>query len=192
MQLESLKKTNELAEAYKQIANLQTELRNEITGGDSKPILLLTASKIIENGSKKKYFIIFFDILNISEYSIQNVKASVNDMYGMEMLKYGVQVVREGLVYKELKPTTNDYNNYNPANQFDGIGSIPKDTKYSLYTTTYSQELSKKNPNYSVKINWFSGHFTYFIHLKAEGETLNFDSAVLIYNGKRIDYHKFF
>jgi len=183
-------KTNLLQQ---QIGQLQNKLKNEITGGDSKPVLLLTISKLItDNASQKKYFIIFFDILNHGNYAIQNVKASVNDMYGMDMLKYGVKIKRDGLVYRELRPDVNDLNNYNPVNHIDEIGSISKGSKFLLYTTTYCPELSKAEPGFSVEINWFNGHFTYFINMKTVGETLNLSSVELVYNGTKIRYNDYF
>ncbi|MDB5030355.1 hypothetical protein [Mucilaginibacter sp.] len=181
-------KTNLLQQ---QIGQLQSELKSEITGGKSKPILLLTVSRIvIDNNTQKKYFVLFFDILNNSDYALQNVKAIIYDTYGIDMRMYGVQYVRDGLSEKTVKPDIKDYNS---TNHFDGIGSISKGSKYPLYITTFCPELAKnRSLGYPIEINWFNGHFTYFINLKIEGETLNLDSVQLVYNGTRINYNKYF
>ena len=194
LQKENLNKTNELADAYKQIASLQKELRNEITGGDNKPILRLTTSSVIIDGnSREKYFILFFDILNNGDYSLQNVKATVYDNWGLPMLRLGVKHFRDGVSFGSMKPTSDEINHFTPVHHFDNIGTIAKNNNYPLYTTTFCAKLSNlDNPGYTVEAKWYTGSFTYFVNLKELNDAIKLDSVELVFNGKKIDYTEYF
>jgi hypothetical protein len=193
IQLENLKKTNDLAEAYKQIARLQNEIKNEITGGNSTPLLKLTTTKIItDEKSRKNYFIIFFDMQNEGKYPLQNLKCTIYDNWGLEMLKHGVKHFRDGLSFGFNPNTQDDVKNYRPANHFD-IGTVTVGKAYPLYTTTFSPQLPNHNPfSYTVEIQWYSGSLVYFINLTTENENVTIESVELLLNGKHVtNYQKF-
>jgi hypothetical protein len=194
LQLENLNKADELLRAYKKISDLQDELKNEITGGNNKPILRLTTSKLIlDNRSGKKYFILFFDILNSGKYALQNMRATVYDNWGGPMLKFGVKHFRDGLSFGTMQPTSDEISHYNPTHHFDNIGAVPPNNTYPLYTTTFSEELSNlDNPGYTVETKWYNGAFTFFIHLKVTAEIIQIEMVELTLNGEKIDYRGHF
>jgi hypothetical protein len=100
LQVKNLAKTEELLEAYKQIVELQTELKNQLTGGENIPILKLTISKLRKHEGKD-YYIIEFDITNDGKYPLQSVRGKINDFYGFIMLKHGMRYYREGMTITE-------------------------------------------------------------------------------------------
>ena len=193
LQLENLNKTNDLAKAYKEIANLQNELKNEITGGNSAPMLNVAVTKIItDKNVNKSYFILSFDIINKGKYPLQNLKCTVYDNWGIAMQRYGVKHFRDGLSFGISHPTENDIKNYKVANHFD-IGTITNGKTYQLYVTTISPELSNLTSfGYPVEIQWNNGSLLYFVNLKAEVNSVKLESVELSLNGNPIkDYTTF-
>lgn len=190
LQVENLNKTNKLANAYKKIISIQSKLINEVTGGDNKPFLMLTTTKLmLDSRSGKKYFILSFDIINKGDYSLQNVKATVYDFWSRNSLENGIKYFRDGMAAGFMAVKPDEHEKFNPINHIDNIHTITKNKPYPLYTTTFCPEITDQiQPNYQVEITWYNGSFTYFINLKKVGNKLNLDSVELLLNMPKIEY----
>lgn len=193
--------THQLSKAYEnldgansEIKNLQNQLKNEITGGDSKPILKIYITPLMAHDQPNiKYSIVFFDVENHSDYSIHNLKATVSDFGGYWTLTHGIKHFRTELGSGSGLPSQDEIRNYSPEKQFNDIGSLAKNAKHPLYTTTYSPDLSGSNKfNYVVKLKWYNGTFTYYIHLAINDNKAEIEEIELVYNGVKINHKDHF
>jgi hypothetical protein len=147
---------------------------------------------IIDNGSAERYFILYFDILNRGNYSLQSVKATIYDNWGISMLKLGVKHFRDGLSSGISRPAPHEIDNFNPVNHFDNIGIITKNLDYPLYTTTFCPRLSNlDNPIYVVEIKSYTSSLLYFIHLKVIDDKIKLEPGEMLFDGAKIDYKRY-
>jgi len=151
---DNLRKTEDLVVANEQIAKLQEELRNQITGGNSLPRVLMFASlkqHVEDKDRNVDYYIIYFDLINTGKYPLHNIKCTISDLMRYDMLKKGIMHNRDGAgsgsydgsAQRELKT-------YTPTHHFD-IGTITTENRYVLYTTTYTPETSIFDYNVEVQ-----------------------------------------
>ncbi|SOD99765.1 hypothetical protein [Spirosoma fluviale] len=200
LQLKSLKKTDELEKVYidlnnanKKIIDLQGELKNEITGGESRPVLRIYSSGLVTHEvSRKKYFILNFDLYNPNKYALQNIRVVFHDLWGREMMQLGVVHFRDGLSVGLRPPTVDELNNRISVHHFDNIGSLAKNNTYPLYTTTFCPELANMDtPGYAVEVKWYNGSFVYFVNLKIENDKLINFGTEMSFNGQKVDHEKY-
>ena len=88
LQAESLKKSDELQVANSKIISLQTKTINEITGGDTKPVLRLSYFHPSSLPAQPNIFALIFEIKNSGEFNLKNTSAEIFDRWGLEPLFY--------------------------------------------------------------------------------------------------------
>jgi len=191
LQVENLEKSEELKNAYKEIAHLQKEIKNELTGAGSVPLVKIKSSKQISS-SGKDYVIVWFDVINNGKYPIKGFKGRIYDAWGLEMLKYGVKHFRDGMSVGFTSNTEDDVKNYYPIYHFD-LGTIILQKSYPLHLTTLCfDSLDGNIYPYNIELQWDQGSIIYFIELIAKKGKVELGSVDLMYNGKKhSDYSDF-
>ncbi|WP_146203055.1 hypothetical protein [Mucilaginibacter oryzae] len=177
----SLRKTEELSIQYQKNAELQKELNNYVTGGDSKPTIIIRCIKRTFESIGESYQI-NVDIENRGKYPLQSVFCTVNDVSCAETQKYVRQIRtlggwignREALKEGEI-----------PDVEFSSnIGSLAPKSPYPIFTGVYNAHYSKMDPGFNIKVRWNNGDVVYYFHGKIVDEKLKDEgTSEMVFNG---------
>jgi hypothetical protein len=180
----NLEKTEELSTQYRRNAELQKELNNYITGGDTKPTIVIHCFKrpfaVIGEG-----FSINVDIENRGQYPLQNVVCTVTDISCAATQKYVRQV-------RTLGGWVGDRNALQPGEQEEiefntNIGSLAPNSKFPIFTGVYSFNYSKIEPGFNIKVRWNNGDVIYYFHGKIVEDKIKEDgTSEMVLNGKKV------
>ncbi|WCT12441.1 hypothetical protein [Mucilaginibacter jinjuensis] len=155
------KKTAELAELYKKNAALQEELKNQVTGGDSKPQLIITTYKY--NNQEN---VILFDVGVIGKYALHDVKIKITDSWGKYMAPT-IKVMRgigtAGTWYYN-PPKTELFDNWDSNKVFE-LGSVQPNYPLPVYETVFNGIFSQGKlitaNGFNAQIEWNNGVIMY-------------------------------
>lgn len=196
---ELIKKTNDLAESSKQNAKLQEELKNQFTGGETKPILHIETWNL--NRKDYKIFAIYFNLKNEGKYALQDVKATIIDWSGFLFTPI-VEMTFNGLTSRSGPSQNKNITAANwDVNKNFNIGAIAAGNKNTLYIATYSNDQrlwgnfnhdNHDEVDYKIRVNWLSGELLFQIRLKIIGDAMVVVYKYCMFNGKKYDVDKQF
>lgn len=148
--------TNELKDLYKENAVLQEELKNQITGGENKPVLLIRTHP----GSDPplgQYYVTNFDIGNNGKYPLHNLRVTVMDFYGPAFERV-VKVKRDRMGNETVITKPDDVPVlYSNNKEFD-LGTLNTGQQYPVYSSVYQYLGNEFYPFYTVVISWNNGN----------------------------------
>jgi hypothetical protein len=161
------------------------DIYNNLTGNEEKPIIVVNSTKVIVSPDKSipRYFMIQFSIENKGKFPMRNMRIRINDIWGREMILYGVKHFVDGAsIGFGVRDKESEYKNFESNPSFD-IGTLSPNVSTLLYRTTFSPE-SMLQVNYNVELIWDGGYLYHFITFKTEGERLLFEHWEALFNGK--------
>jgi len=191
---ELIQKADELAETSKENARLQKELKNQVTGGDTKPILQAVSSQIIINNLK--VYSLMFNIINEGKYPLHNLRATVMDLGGVFCAPY-LKMEKIGGAYSIWKPKDYDKNDWLKNRKFD-IGTLTPGNTHELYAALYSNDdkiwqnvtsgsVNKDVADYTIEIAWNGGKIIYYLTMTIKDDVFDLTKYEITFNGK--PYH---
>lgn len=184
LQAENLEKSKELSQQYHKNAELQKELNNYVTGGETKPTVLIQCYKRPFNQIGEGYQI-NVDIENKGKYPLQNVVCTVNDVSCVATQKY----VRQ---FRSLGGWIGDREalkaGETPEVEFNSnIGTLAPGSRFPIFTGVYKKLYSNMEPGFTVKVRWNNGDLAYYFHGKIINDKLFDDgTSEIVFNGKKI------
>lgn len=184
--------------ANEKIMELQNSTINTITGGDSKPILLIEAEKaILTTGKLNECYLLSFSIKNSGEkYPLKNVKLSMVDFVGSAMRKY-LKIEKAGNGFKyEVGDFMPKHVTELKMNHDFTLGKVGVKQENYFYRTSF-QNIAGANygapfTNYQISVNTENLDFDYIIYPKIEDGKLKIEKVDLKENGTPIDAVPYF
>lgn len=195
---EIIRLQNELEKANEAIKDLQNTTIDNITGGDSRPKLVLHVQKaLVPTIEIKELFLIKFDIQNAGKkYPLRKVHLQITDIVGYGMLKY-LKLERSGSEFRfdlqshivEMKTDLNIIHNFD-------IGTININDTKPAYISPYQiiEGMAIDHPlnHYLVTITTENVFFEYTITVKLKNGELKINTITLKENGRMIDPKTYF
>lgn len=185
----NLEKAEELSKQYQKNAELQKELNNYVTGGDTKPTVLIYCFKrpfaIIGEG-----YSINVDIANQGNYPLQSVVCTVTDVSCASTQKYVRQIRTLGGWSGDREPLKPGEQ---PETEFNSdIGSLSPNSRFPIFTGVFSFQDSNMEPGFNIKIRWNNGDVVYYFHGKIADDKLRDDGTTeMVFNGKKMRLENF-
>ncbi|GAB3918856.1 hypothetical protein [Mucilaginibacter boryungensis] len=181
----NLEKAEELSKQYKKNAQMQEELNNYVTGGNTKPTILINCFKRPFELIGDSYSI-NVDLENKGKYPLQNVICTVNDVSCAATQKH-VREIRTlgGWVGRRppLKPEEQEEVEFNT-----NIGSVAPNSRFPIFTGVYNFQYSKIPPGFVIKVRWNNGDVIYYFHGKLLDDKLIDDgTSEMVFNGKKMN-----
>ncbi|MDT3404580.1 hypothetical protein [Mucilaginibacter terrae] len=214
---ETLKKTQELADAYKdnadlqkaiskksddiveitkqlytlsqQNAELQKELNNHVTGGGNFPILDFWTHSIEVTG-KGKAFVAEFDLLNKGKYPLNHISYAITDFSGYEMMQF-IRIARApgGSYSVDSKPNSFYEQNFQNINTWQQSRIVGTLNVNQRYPLQSSvyRANGDKTPVIVFNITWNGGNVIYYITFNQDEDMLKLEKVSIILNGKSVE-----
>lgn len=180
----NLEKAEELSKQYRKNAELQKELNNYVTGGDTKPTVIIYCFKrpfaVIDDGYQ-----INVDIENRGKYPLQSVVCTVTDISCVATQKYVRQIRTLGGWGGDRGPLKDGEQ---PKVEFNtNVGSAAPNSRFPIFTGVYNFDYSNLQPSFNVKVRWNNGDVVYYFHGRIVDDKLMDDgTSEMVFNGKQI------
>jgi hypothetical protein len=198
LQKENNRKTDDLSKANAKIAELATEIKNLVTGGNSIPFLRLTTSTgFTAENPPLRYFNIQFNLVNHGEYPLHNVVCKIADLYTYDMItEHGLISRIMGSGVSIYSPSKEEIKAWRPES-ISGPITLTLNKTYPVYIAILSSEI-RSSTNfqkliYPVEIEWSNGSLKLYVEVDFVKDAVEIKHVELVVNGKesKEDYHKF-
>lgn len=191
----TIENTEKLTTLLEENAKLQEELKNQVTGGHSKPRLILYTANNNEIGLPLK--LIYFDLVIEGKYPLHQVRMQIADPWGSYASPYAKMIKFAGGRGLQLlsPPNFNNQKNWDLNKNID-IGTINPKQRVLAYETVFASFDNGGGTaiNYdmlTVDIFWNSGFIRYSLEIDFSTEKPTLKNVSVLDNYKHVDWEKY-